>query len=137
MLRRHRAGHLKIRQVRTRHRASTGVQPLPRRRVQQWAFTSLRWSGWAREFYDTKIAVGNSHHKALRALGNRWLELLWHCLTHNIAYDENIHVANRNRAPGHTTDPKPPPDNEVDKGCLTARRRRRPAQGAGSTRTHS
>jgi transposase len=71
--------------------------------VQQWASCSPTTSGWAREFYDTKIAVGNSHHKALRALGNRWLEVLWHCLTHNVAYDEDLHVANRNRALRHTT----------------------------------
>ncbi len=71
--------------------------------VQQWAFCSLTTSGWAREFYDAKIAVGNNHHKALRALGNRWLEVLWHCLTHNTAYDEATHTANRNRALGRTT----------------------------------
>ena len=66
--------------------------------VQQWAFTSLRRSGWAREFYDTQRARNKSHHAALRALGNRWLEVLWHCLTHNVAYDEATHVTNRNRA---------------------------------------
>ena len=44
--------------------------------VQQWAFTSLLRSGWAREFYDAKTAIGNNHHKALRALGNRWPEVL-------------------------------------------------------------
>ncbi|HEY7917410.1 MAG TPA: hypothetical protein VIC86_10585, partial [Acidimicrobiales bacterium] len=57
-----------------------------------------RGSGWAREFYDAHRAKGNGHHAALRALGNRWLEVLWHCLTHNVAYDEAVHVANRNRA---------------------------------------
>ena len=66
--------------------------------VQIWAFTSLRWSGWAREFYDAHRSRGHGHHAALRALGNRWLEVLWHCLTHHVAYDEIIHVANRNRA---------------------------------------
>lgn len=66
--------------------------------VQQWAFCSLRRSGWAREFYDTQRARGKTHHTALRALGNRWLEVLWHCLTHHIAYNENTHVANRNKA---------------------------------------
>jgi transposase len=71
--------------------------------VQQWAFTSLERSGWAREFYDTQRGRGKRHHAALRALGNRWLEVLWHCLTHNVAYDEAIHVANRNRALGRTT----------------------------------
>lgn len=65
--------------------------------VQQWAFTSLRRSGWAREFYDVHRARGKGHHAALRALGNRWLEVLWHCLTKNVAYDETVHVANRNR----------------------------------------
>jgi len=43
--------------------------------VQQWAFCSLRYSGWAREFYDAQRARGKTHHAALRALGNRWLEI--------------------------------------------------------------
>ncbi|MGH9059528.1 MAG: transposase, partial [Acidimicrobiales bacterium] len=68
--------------------------------VQQWAFCSLGTSGWAREFYDEHRAKGNGHHAALRSLGNRWLEVLWHCLTKGVAYDESIHVANRNRALG-------------------------------------
>lgn len=65
--------------------------------VQQWAFCSLRFSGWAREFYDSHRARGKGHHAALRALGNRWLQVLWHCLTHSVAYNETIHAANRNR----------------------------------------
>jgi transposase len=68
--------------------------------VHQWAFCSLIRSGWAREFYDAKIAAGKGHHAALRALGNRWLEILWHCLTKGVLYDEAVHVANRNRALG-------------------------------------
>lgn len=63
--------------------------------VHQWAFCSLRRSTWAREFYDAKIARNKSHHSALRTLANRWLELLWHCLTHNVQYDENTHTRNR------------------------------------------
>jgi transposase len=68
--------------------------------VQQWAFCSLRHSGWAREFYDTQRARGKTHHAALRALGNRWLGVLWHCLRKGVRYDEAVHVANRNRALG-------------------------------------
>jgi hypothetical protein len=48
--------------------------------VTQGAFCSLTQSTWARDFYDSKIAVGKSRHRALRALGNCWLEVLWHCL---------------------------------------------------------
>jgi hypothetical protein len=66
--------------------------------VHQWAFCSLTPSGWAREFYDQKITAGKSHNAALRALGNRWLEILWHCLTKGVPYNEATHVANRNRA---------------------------------------
>jgi hypothetical protein len=66
--------------------------------VQQWAFCSLRRSAWAREFYDAKIAAGKSHHAALRTLGNRWLEVLWHCLHKGVHYDETIHTANRLRS---------------------------------------
>jgi len=66
--------------------------------VQQWAFCSLRRSGWAREFYDGQVGKGKHHNAALRALGNRWLEILWYCLIRRVHYDEATHVANRNRA---------------------------------------
>jgi transposase len=66
--------------------------------VQTWAFCSLTTSGWAREFYDSHRARRHTHHATLRALGNRWLEVLWHCLTKGVLYDETIHAANRNRA---------------------------------------
>ncbi len=68
--------------------------------VQQWAFCSLRESGRARAFYDAQRARGKTHHAALRALGNHWLEVLWHCLHKGVLYNEATHVANRNRAHG-------------------------------------
>jgi transposase len=68
--------------------------------VVQWAFCSLEHSGWAREFYDAQRARGKRHHQALRALANRWLEILWHCLHKGVRYNEAIHTANRNRALG-------------------------------------
>ena len=66
--------------------------------VQQWAFCSPRSSPWARALYDQKQAKGKGHHAALRALGNRWLEVLWHCLRKSVPNNEAIHTANRNRA---------------------------------------
>jgi transposase len=68
--------------------------------TQNWAFCSLRFSGWAREFYDEQTSRNKGHHAALRALANRWLEVLWHCLRKGVHYDEAVHVANRNRARG-------------------------------------
>jgi transposase len=66
--------------------------------VQQWAFCSLRSSAWARAFYNAKRAAGKGHQAALRALGNRWLEVLWHCLRKHVPYDEAVHTANRSHA---------------------------------------
>ena len=71
--------------------------------VHKWAFASLRRSAWARQFYDAQRSRGKNHHAALRALGNRWLEVLWHCLTNGVPYDEAVHVANRNQALAATT----------------------------------
>jgi hypothetical protein len=65
--------------------------------VQQWAFCSLRGSPWARQFSDGKRAAGKGHHAALRALGNRWLEVLSHYLQRGLRHDEAVHAANRNR----------------------------------------
>lgn len=65
--------------------------------VHQWAFCTLTTSTWAREFYDRKITAGKAHHSALRALANRWLEILWHCLTKGIRYDEAVHIRNRSK----------------------------------------
>jgi hypothetical protein len=66
--------------------------------VHEWAFCSLSRSAWPREFYDAKIAAGKNHHAALRALGNRWLEILWHCLIKGDHYDETVHIRNRQQA---------------------------------------
>jgi transposase len=68
--------------------------------VLQWAFCSLQQSPWARAFYDAQRARGKRHYQALRALANRWLELLWHCLHQGVRYDEAVHAANRHRALG-------------------------------------
>ena len=71
----------------------------PRRRgAQVGVRQSLRRSAWAKEFCDAQRGRGKNHHAALRALGNRWLEVLWHCLTNDMPYDETVHIANRNRA---------------------------------------
>jgi hypothetical protein len=82
--------------------------------VQQWAFCSLSRSAWARQFYDPKIAAGDGHNSTLRRLGNRWLEVLWHCLDKGTLYGETLHTANR-------CDPKRPNSRpEVDRGFLIA-----------------
>jgi transposase len=70
-----------------------------RQACMQWAFCSLSRSAWARAFYDQHRAAGNGHYKALRALANRWLEVLHHLLLTGTTYDEAVHQANRAKPP--------------------------------------
>ena len=57
--------------------------------LDQWAFSSITASPGARAFYKRRRAAGDSHHKALRALANRWVGILHGCLDHRTRYDEN------------------------------------------------
>jgi transposase len=61
--------------------------------IYQYAFTSLRSSAWAKSFYDCQRAKGNSHTKALRALGNKWLKIIYSLWKNNELYNEDRHLA--------------------------------------------
>jgi transposase len=63
--------------------------------LDQWAFCSIIASPGARVFYDRRRAAGDSHHKALRTLANRWVGILHGCLDHRTRYDENTAWAHR------------------------------------------
>jgi len=58
------------------------------------AFISLRQSEWARAYYDKQRARGHSHHRALRALGTKWLKILFVIWRDHVPYDETYHLAN-------------------------------------------
>jgi transposase len=61
----------------------------------QWAFASITASPGARTFYDQRRAAGDTHHRALRALGNRLVGILHGCLRHHTPYDEHTAWAHR------------------------------------------
>lgn len=65
---------------------------------RQWAFCSLTSSPGARTYYRALRARGKTHEQALRQLANRWVGILYGCLTHQAAYDEDIAWAH------HTSD---------------------------------
>jgi len=64
--------------------------------IDQWAFCSLTNSPGARAYYDHRRRQGDSHHKALRALGNRLVGILHGCLRTRTTYDETTAWAHRN-----------------------------------------
>jgi transposase len=55
-----------------------------------WAFASLTASPGARRCYDAHRARGQTHHQALRALGNRLVGILHGCLARRVAYQEQV-----------------------------------------------
>jgi hypothetical protein len=57
--------------------------------IDHWAFCTLLASPGARAFYDQHRAAGDTHHQALRALGNRLIGILHGCLRHRTRYDEH------------------------------------------------
>jgi transposase len=63
--------------------------------IDLWAFSALSASPGARAFYDQHRAAGDSHHQALRALGNRLVGILHGCLRHHTHYDEHTAWAHR------------------------------------------
>jgi transposase len=67
--------------------------------IDQWAFCALSASPGARAFYDHRRAAGDTHHQALRALGNRLVGILHGCLRHHTHYNEHTAWAHRQTTP--------------------------------------
>jgi Transposase/Transposase IS116/IS110/IS902 family len=53
------------------------------------AYSALRVSPGARDFYDRQRARGATHYQALRAVANRLVGILHGCLRHHTLYDEH------------------------------------------------
>lgn len=62
--------------------------------VHTFAWLSLSHSEWAQAYYRQHRARGHSHPQALRALGAKWLKIIFVMWKHQTPYDENLHVAN-------------------------------------------
>jgi transposase len=64
--------------------------------IDRWAFCALSTSPGARAYYDhRKDTNKDTHHQALRALGNRLVGILHGCLRHHTHYDEHTAWAHR------------------------------------------
>jgi transposase len=65
--------------------------------VDQVAFLSLLSSEWARPYYDQQRARGHTHRQALRALGAKWLKIIFVMWQRQVPYDEQYHLATMTR----------------------------------------
>jgi transposase len=58
----------------------------------EWANQSIRYSFWAREFYDKKRSQGKSHQATLRALAFKWIRIIFSCWKNKTPYDESAYL---------------------------------------------
>jgi len=66
-----------------------------RKAIDDLARQSVKKSNWARLYYDAQVDRGHESARAYRALGNRWLSIIWKLWQTGTVYDEQIHIANR------------------------------------------
>lgn len=59
-----------------------------------FAFNSLNRSQWAKTYYRKQRAKGHHHPQALRALGAKWLKIIFVMWRDHKPYDEKLHLAN-------------------------------------------
>lgn len=64
-----------------------------RHAVSQFAFISLRLSGWAKAYYRDQRARGHAHWHAVRALAAKWLKIIFVLWRDHVPYDEQRHLA--------------------------------------------
>ena len=67
--------------------------PALRDAMHQLAFLSLPHSLWARAYYDRYRERGHTHHQALRALGAKWLKIIFVLWKRHVPYSETHHLA--------------------------------------------
>jgi transposase len=59
-----------------------------RQTLVEWAGQTVRYSAWAKIYYERMKARGKGHHAILRALAFKWIRVLWKCWQTRTPYDE-------------------------------------------------
>jgi transposase len=62
-----------------------------RQSFHEYAGQSIRWSGWARAFYEQQRQRGKGHHTAVRTLAYRWIRIMYRCWKERIPYCEETY----------------------------------------------
>jgi transposase len=72
-----------------------------RQTFHEFAGQSIKFSAWARGYYDMMRGRDIGHHAAVRALAFKWIRIIFRCWQHRILYKEEIyvHALNKKEAP--------------------------------------
>lgn len=58
----------------------------------EWAGLSIRFSFWAKAYYQQQIDKGKSHNVAVRALAFKWIRIAFRCWKTSTPYDESKYL---------------------------------------------
>jgi len=59
----------------------------------EWAGESIRFSFWARAYYEQQRGKGASYQAAVRALAFKWIRIVFRCWQSGTRYDESVYLA--------------------------------------------
>lgn len=58
----------------------------------EWAGLSIRYSFWAKAYYQQQISKGKPHNAAIRSLAFKWIRIVFKCWKTNTPYSESIYL---------------------------------------------
>jgi transposase len=62
-----------------------------RQSFHEFAAQSIRWSAWARVYYNQQRARGKEHHAAVRSLAFKWIRIIYRCWQTGVVYSEETY----------------------------------------------
>lgn len=65
-----------------------GAPNFLRQTFVEWAGQTMRYSEWARVYYERMIKKGKKHAVIIRSLAFKWIRVLWTCWQKRQPYDE-------------------------------------------------
>lgn len=65
-----------------------GAPTFLRQTFVEWAGQTVRYSAWAKRYYEHRRQQGQGHAAILRALAFKWIRILWKCWETRTPYDE-------------------------------------------------
>jgi transposase len=63
-----------------------------RQTFHEFAGQSIKFSAWARGYYDMMRGRDIDHHAAVRALAYKWIRIIFRCWQDRVPYDERIYI---------------------------------------------
>ena len=58
----------------------------------EWAGQSIRYSFWARAYYEQQLSKGKPHNTIIRSLAFKWIRIVFKCWQTNTPYDESKYL---------------------------------------------